>query len=320
MNNAIEQDDLFGGILFSRISSPINVASVTQRSPFRYPGGKTWLVPRVRNWLESLESRPSEFVEPFVGGGIVSLTVAAEGLSDHVTMVELDEQVAAVWHTIINDDEGNWLAERIAKFDISSVTPDDLRNLSNFDGLSRRERAFTTILKNRTFHGGILAPGSGPIKHGENGKGIASRWYPETLRKRILGIVHSKASIDFIEGDGLEIIRTMASNRDAVFFIDPPYSVAGNGKAAGRRLYSCFDLDHERLFELASTIKGDFLMTYDNAEEVKELARQFGFDTEPVAMKNTHHAEMNELLIGKNLDWARRRVRTRIQIDPAPVS
>ena len=46
-------------------------------------------------------------------------------------------------------------------------------------------------------------------------------------------------------------------------------------------------------------------MTYDNAEEVVELANEFGFDTELVAMKNTHHAEMKELLIGKNLDWAR---------------
>ena len=26
----------------------VNVASVPQRSPFRYPGGKTWLVPQVR--------------------------------------------------------------------------------------------------------------------------------------------------------------------------------------------------------------------------------------------------------------------------------
>jgi DNA adenine methylase len=26
----------------------VNVASVPQRSPFRYPGGKTWLVPIVR--------------------------------------------------------------------------------------------------------------------------------------------------------------------------------------------------------------------------------------------------------------------------------
>ena len=50
---------------------------------------------------------------------------------------------------------------------------------------------------------------------------------------------------------------------------------------------------------------GDFLLTYDNAAGVLELARQYGFDCEPVAMKNTHHAAMTELLIGRNLAWAR---------------
>jgi len=74
----------------------VNVASVPQRSPFRYPGGKTWLVPRVRHWLFSLPRRPEEFIEPFAGGAIIGLTVAAEGLANHVTLVELDEQVAAV--------------------------------------------------------------------------------------------------------------------------------------------------------------------------------------------------------------------------------
>jgi hypothetical protein len=33
------------------------------------------------------------------------------------------------------------------------------------------------------------------------------------------------------------------------------------------------------------------------------LAERHGFETQPVAMKNTHHAEMDELLIGRNLDW-----------------
>ncbi len=65
----------------------VNVASVPLRSPFRYPGGKTWLVPYIRRWLASCNSRPMEFIEPFAGGGIISLTVAAESLSDHVTMV-----------------------------------------------------------------------------------------------------------------------------------------------------------------------------------------------------------------------------------------
>jgi len=62
-------------------------------------------------------------------------------------------------------------------------------------------------------------------------------------------------------------------------------------------------IDHDKLFSLCEKLQGDFLMTYDNAEEVSALAEKHGFETKPVAMKNTHHAEMNELLIGRNLDW-----------------
>lgn len=45
------------------------------------------------------------------------------------------------------------------------------------------------------------------------------------------------------------------------------------------------------------------LMTYDFADEVLALAVQHGFQTRTVAMKNTHHAQMTELLIGRDLNW-----------------
>lgn len=48
--------------------TPTNVAQVRQLSPFRYPGGKTWLVPEVRKWLTASKAKPSVFVEPFAGG------------------------------------------------------------------------------------------------------------------------------------------------------------------------------------------------------------------------------------------------------------
>jgi DNA adenine methylase len=297
------QLEMFEDARRSSPNTPVNVASVPQRSPFRYPGGKTWLVPQVRNWLRSIHPKAKNFIEPFAGGGIVSLTVAAEKLAGHVTMVELDEQVAAVWQTVIETEDGKWLAQRIMEFDINGITADEVRAFVEERSSSVREQAFKTILKNRTFHGGILAPGSSPIKSGENGKGLASRWYPETLRKRILGIVHMKESIQFIKGDGLAVMESHLDEPSAVFFIDPPYTVAGKG--AGHRLYTRFELDHERLFEITNRVKGDFLMTYDNAPDVRELAARFGFDTKLIAMKNTHHAEMNELLIGRNLDWVR---------------
>lgn len=277
----------------------VNVASVPQRSPFRYPGGKTWLVPWIRQWLLSLAARPRELVEPFAGGGIVSLTAVFEGLVDAVTIVELDEQVASVWKTILSDD-CEWLADRIVKFDL---TLESAREELAKSDLGQKEKAFQTLLKNRVYHGGILAPGSGLIKYGENGKGIRSRWYPQTLRSRILSIARLRDRIRFIEGDGMKILRDAPYRSDTVFFIDPPYTAAG--KKAGIRLYTHNELNHEELFHIAETLVSDFLMTYDNAEGVRNLAQRHRFDILPIPMKSTHHTEMIELLIGRNLGWAR---------------
>jgi DNA adenine methylase len=277
----------------------VNVAEIPQRSPFRYPGGKTWLVPYVRTWIRSLRRKPKLFVEPFVGGGIISLTVAFENLADHVIAVELDRDVAAVWETLFSDDN-DWLANRIIDFDLTlesvkeelAKTPKDAKN-----------RAFHTILRNRTCHGGILAPGSGVLKYGENGKGIKSRWYPQTLFRRIQNIKLIREKVIFIQGDGIEAISKYASQKSAAFFIDPPYTAGKNGKRAGTRLYTHNELDHEELFKQAEHIQGDLLMTYDTADEVIRLASQHGFAARQVSMKNTHHATMQELAIGRNLTW-----------------
>ena len=290
------QFSLFKDGLRERI---VNVASVPQRSPFRYPGGKTWLVPRIRLWFASLSTKPREFIEPFAGGGIVGLTVAFEHLAQMVTMVETDHQVAAVWKTILGG-HASWLAAKVATFEVS---PESVEAQLWKCNLELREEGFQTLLRNRVNHGGILAPGSGLIKYGENGKGITSRWYPQTLAKRILSIERVKHRIRFIEGDGLKVLKQTAHRTDVVYFIDPPYTVAG--KKAGMRLYTHNELDHEALFRIARTLNGDFLMTYDNAGEVVDLAHRYGFDTHVVPMTNTHHATMTELLIGRNLDWAR---------------
>lgn len=278
----------------------VNVASVPQRSPFRYPGGKTWLVPYVRRWLSGLRKKPHILVEPFAGGGIISLTAAAERLAEHIIMVELDQAVGTVWQTILDRESNEWLATTILAFDMSM---ENVRQTLSQAPASARERAFQTILKNRTYHGGILAPGSSLIKYGENGRGITSRWYPQTLARRIRDIALYADRITFVPGDGLQVLAEHAPDPYAVFFMDPPYTVQGNGKRAGKRLYTHSDLDHEYLFALADMFQGDFLMTYDTADEVHHLAEAHHFDTQLVPMKNTHHAKMLELLIGRDLAW-----------------
>ena len=276
---------------------PVNVASVPQRSPFRYPGGKTWFVPTFRQWMAQVHPKPSILVEPFAGGGIISLTALFENLVQKTVMVELDDEIAAVWESVVNGN-AEWLANRVITFDLTKeAVIEEIKKKPS----TQKEKAFQTILKNRTFHGGILAEGSGFLKYGENGKGIHSRWYPRTIAKRLLTLNHITSRIDFRCDDGLKVMLEFSANREAVYFIDPPYTAGG--KKAGKRLYRHYDLDHEHLFTVCESLKGDFLITYDNAEEVKEMARSHGFQMRLIPMTNTHHATMEELVIGKDLSW-----------------
>jgi len=152
-------------------------------------------------------------------------------------------------------------------------------------------------LKNRIFHGGILAKGSGMIKNGENGKGIASRWYPKTLHDRIIAIGYVKNQINFVTGNAFEVIEQNLDNKNAYFFIDPPYAIAG------KRLYTHFDIDHENLFALTARLKGKFMLTYDDTFEIRQLADKYQLQYRTIPMKTTHHTKKNELIISDNFTW-----------------
>src|ERR1700734_1693988 len=81
-------------------------------SPFRYPGGKTWLRPIIRQWLSG---RVDQLVEPFAGGGVIALTALNEGLAKRATLLERDPSVASVWKVMLNG-KSCWLRDKIKGF------------------------------------------------------------------------------------------------------------------------------------------------------------------------------------------------------------
>ncbi len=179
-----------------------NVASVPQRSPLRYPGGKTWLVPHIREWLR--RTGPEILIEPFAGGAIVSLTAVMENLVTAAVMVEIDRDVAAFWRAAL--ESGATLREWICRFE---PTVERLRELEQAPPATVAEHGFRTLALNRTRRGGILAPGASFCRHGENGRGVLSRWYPETLATRLAAIQDHADRIVFLEGDGLKALPVL---------------------------------------------------------------------------------------------------------------
>lgn len=272
----------------SRIPAP-NVASVPQRSPLRYPGGKTWLVPHIRAWLAA-RPRPPVLFEPFCGGGIVSLTAAAENLADRCVLAELDRDVAAFWHAALNHTDQ--LCDKIDGFE---ATLPQVATIGRSAPADLVEHGFRTLVLNRTRRSGILARGASFIRTGENGKGVASRWYPETLVRRLREIATWADRMVFCETDGLKMLESMAQIDGSAIFVDPPYTAGG--KRAGRRLYAHHEIDHKFLFSILADTNVDFLMTYDMSDEIVSLVRHHAFVVVRVAMKTSHHTRLDELVV-----------------------
>jgi DNA adenine methylase len=214
-----------------------------------------------------------------------------ENLADHVVMAELDSNVAVVWKVVLSNASTE-LIRRIRRFEISRVAV--VAELCR-EPRDELDLAFQTILRNRVQRGGILAPGASLMKNGENNVGVASRWYPETLARRIAAINAARNKIEFFHKDAFDVIPKYLRDKTAAFFVDPPYTAGG--KSAGRRLYLHSSIDHNSLFDLLENAAGEVMLTYDDAKEVRDLATAHGFFIKPIAMKTTHHTRMHELAI-----------------------
>ena len=274
----------------------VNVAAVPQRSPLRYPGGKTWLVPHVRAWLHGLDRPPRLLIEPFAGGGIVSLTAVMENLTEGCLMAEIDRDVAAFWKAALH--HGPALAQRVREFTPSREAIDRLSSRPPDNVI---DHGFRTLVLNRTRRGGVLAHGAALTRNGENGTGVTSRWYPDTLIRRLGAITACAERITFCETDGTKLLDALLGQlrEGVVLFVDPPYTGSG-GKRAGTRLYTHNAIDHEHLFAMLAESGAHFLMTYDCSPEIERLIQRHRFHAVRVLMKNGHHALLPELVITRS--------------------
>ena len=291
MQISLANTDESGDVPISPIPAA-NVASVPQRSPLRYPGGKTWLIPHIRVWLGGIGPKPARLIEPFAGGGIVSLTAVMENLVQRSVMAEIDVNVAAFWKATL--DHNAELRLRVSQF---YPTRESIEELQRCTQETTLDTGFRALVLNRTRRGGILARGAALSKKGENGKGLMSRWYPETTVNRLAEIAKYSHRITFLQQDGLRLLEQelACGTSDTVVFADPPYTFGG--KKAGGRLYDANSIDHRRLFSILASSGVDFLMTYDRSPEILDLISEFSFYTVQVFMKNTHHNTIPELII-----------------------
>jgi DNA adenine methylase len=215
-----------------------------------------------------------------------------------VMICDADPAISAFWNAVISAP--SFLCRMVEEFEPSVeaffrfkelLTSDEMRTLT-FDSSWRFvEVGFAKLALHQISYSGLGTMSGGPLGgvNQESEYKIDCRWNPDNIKKNIKEAHKVLSSVDVYRGDCMEIDFSCAIDlqkelRDwkemgvepeyeieeldsRFFYLDPPYYEKGGELYQ----YSFNEEDHKRLMNMLKETKHPWLLSYDSAEEIREL-------------------------------------------------
>ncbi|WP_409306135.1 DNA adenine methylase [Pectobacterium sp. B1J-3] len=238
-------------------------------SPLRYPGGKTAIIKMIHKIIYDNGLQRCGYSEPYAGGCGLALSLLFKGYVHKLNLNDYDRSIWAFWHSILHDTE-----RFVKKIIDTEVTLDEWykqREIQkNKNQAESFELGFSTFFMNRTNRSGIILKAGVIGGFHQSGKyKIDCRFTKKNLIDKINRISLYKNKISIHNLDAVDFLKKIdeEESKNNLFFIDPPYFVKGS------TLYTNFyeKEDHRILYNEIIKLKSPWLLTYDNAPEIKEL-------------------------------------------------
>ncbi|MCJ8208068.1 DNA adenine methylase [Mucilaginibacter sp. RS28] len=243
-------------------------------SPLRYPGGKGKISKFIKTIFEKNLLSDGVYVEPYAGGASVALSLVLDEYASKVIINDMDKSIYSFWVSVIEDSEG--LCKLIRDTKVDMETWREAKEVQkNKDQVSPLELGFSTFFLNRTNRSGIIKAG---VIGGNDQTGnwkIDARYNVQDLISRIQRIAKYADRIELHNSDACELIRTISNDLPpkSLLYFDPPYYVKGKDLYVNHYRHD----DHAKVAEVITSItKQKWVVSYDNAPEIKELYK--GFD------------------------------------------
>lgn len=279
-------------------------------SPLRYPGGKTSIWKMVSTIIKDNKLERGHYCEPYAGGCGLALSLLFKGYVHELHLNDIDRSIWAFWNAVLYETEAF-----IEKISLTEVTVEEWhkqRNVQlNKDNFSDFDLAFSSFFLNRTNRSGIILKAGmiGGLKQEGNYK-IDCRYNKKSLIDKIERIEKYKHRIHLYNLDALDFLdkTSVSLPKNSVYCIDPPYF------EKGQTLYTnAYEKkDHEQISKKILKLNRPWILTYDNADEIKKLysgSKQYTFDLNYSAAEKKIGTELlivskkitisNELLVKK---------------------
>lgn len=256
-------------------------------TPLRYPGGKTSLFQFFDKVITTHDWRDTVYIEPYAGGAGAAISLLLLGKVKSIVINDYDIAVYAFWKSLIDHSQ-----EFIKKIETTPITIDEWQKQKVIYQARNQaelfELGFATFYLNRTNRSGILS--AGPVGgKSQSGKWkLDARYNKNNLVEKIKLIAACKDNITVSNLDGIDVIEKYSKQPNTFFYIDPPYYQKG-------AILYLNHFNHERHIRLADTLSkhadGRWILSYDNAEPIKDMYQERGFRPEIFTLNYSAHLQ-----------------------------
>lgn len=269
-------------------------------SPLRYPGGKAKFYNNIIKIFNDNNIKKPVYCEAFAGGAGLALLLLKNNIVDKLILNDIDKSIYCFWKSIL--DFNKEFCEMINSVNIDLVEREIQKKIQkDKDILDLTKKSdilklgFSTFFLNRVNRSGIIRAGViGGIEQNGNYK-MDCRFNKKNLIERIKEINKYKKKIEFYNLDAIDFLKKIENKKKIFIFFDPPYF------QKGKDLYTNFYMidDHINLAKHISNLKQDWITTYDNTEEIKEIYSEFQIKEFDILYSLEKKRKAKEILICK---------------------
>lgn len=256
-----------------------NKTITTNLSPLRYPGSKRKIALYIREILQHNKLTPDLLVEPFVGGGSISLFFIANNFVKKIIISDKDRLISSFWKVVFsNPDNINRFIQRV-KINLKNF--DKYKNIAkDTENYNETELAKACIFLNRTSFSGVLANPACPLggREQKSDYKIDCRFNRKTIVKKISCIASLKSRVIVRNGHWKDIIKYAEDWRKdnkeykkTFIYLDPPFYL--KGESLYRNYFE--NNQHEELSKELEKITCPWILSYDNVLQVRKLYENF---------------------------------------------
>lgn len=241
-------------------------------SPLRYPGGKSQLIPFVIELMRANALFYGEYAEPFAGGAGIAVKLLLDEYVSRIYLNDFDPAIYALWHSILNSTDE--LCKRIEDCDVSIDEWHRQREIY-FNPKKKKlvDKGFATLFLNRTNRSGIIQAGVIGGLNQDGGYKLDCRFNKGDLVRKIQRIGNRRDQIQLSCLDAGVFVQEVLpeSHQKTLVNLDPPYYKKGCD------LYANFyqPSDHALLAKAVAKIKRRWMVTYDDAPEIRALYAKY---------------------------------------------